>query len=172
MTVGTKKSGMAQRRYHSKNLGWRTGSNSSSSSDDTAGARTYPVHRRVQSKNMLAMMSAYGPEEELPAKSFDDEEISTLVREYIKIGDETDKEAILIALKVCFFFCLSGKILSWVLCIAFCYCVFFFAFFFFWSLEKVMSLALVALTFICVIAEKRTKNLRDVTKVISAVEFF
>ena len=64
-------------------------------------------------------MSAYGPEEELPAKSFDDEEISTLVREYVKIGDETDKEAILIALKVCFFFCLSGKILSWVLCIAF-----------------------------------------------------
>ena len=122
---------MAQRRYHSKNLGWRTGSNSSSSSDETAGARTYPVHRRAQSKNMMAMMSAYGPEEELPAKSFDDEEISTLVREYVKIGDETDKEAILIALKVCFFFCLSGKILSWVLCIAFCYCVFFFAFFFF-----------------------------------------
>lgn len=46
------------------------------------------------------MMSAYGPEEELPAKSFDDEEISTLVREYVKIGDETDKEAILIALKI------------------------------------------------------------------------
>ena len=47
------------------------------------------------------MMSAYGPEEELPAKNFDDEEISNLVRQFIQIGDETDKEAILIALKVC-----------------------------------------------------------------------
>ena len=74
------------RRHHSKNLFWRD--------DDNGG------NRRFQSKNITAMMNAYGPEEELPAKNFDDEEISNLVRQFIKIGDETDKEAILIALKV------------------------------------------------------------------------
>ena len=88
---------MQHRRYHSKNLVWRGGDDSESFDTDRSSSRG---QRRVYSKNITAMMSAYGPEEELPAKSFDDEEITNLVRQFVKIGEETDKEAILIALKV------------------------------------------------------------------------
>lgn len=83
---------MRHHRAYSKNLMPR---DSDSDSDDDEQS-----HKRYSKNLSVGMMGQLGAEEELPAKHFDDEEITRLVRQYVDIGDETAEEAIVIALKI------------------------------------------------------------------------